>query len=219
MGGSPEPNRVNLFIAIGLTALTAVAVLSINFAWTSLMGQIDPEPNIGKSFRPIFNSSELRAAHKSTFQPKELTAKPLFSPSRRPPVPVIAASEPPPAIAVAPEEPPPAYILAGLVVTSGMRKALLRRKNREAGVWLYQGDKTKEGWTVASIRSNHVTLVRGVRQIAVDLHPTKLVESQERTIARFSPVSEIFSPVVGRRRFQDLNDAQSIPRTSERGRL
>jgi hypothetical protein len=218
MGGSPEPNRVNLFIAIGLTALTAVAVLSINFAWTSLMGQIDPEPNIGPTFRPMFNISELRAAHNSTFQPKELTAKPLFSPSRTPPLPVIAASAPPPAIAVAPEEPPPAYILAGLVVTSGMRKALLRRNNREAGVWLYQGDKTKEGWTVGAIRSNHVTLVRGVRQIAVDLHPTKQVESQERTIARFSPVSEIFPPT-GRRRFQDLNDAQSIPRTTERGRL
>jgi hypothetical protein len=157
------------FMGIGLAALAAVAAISVHFAWTSASAAIDAGPN-ARNLRPEpLRVAALQAGADSAFRPELLVTKPLFSPSRTVPPPRPPAP-PPVQPAVRKEEgPPPTYVVGGVILSATARKVLLRKKERDQGLWLSQGDTTKEGWAVAAIDSHGIVLARGERRITLPL--------------------------------------------------
>jgi hypothetical protein len=158
------------FMGIGLAVLAAVAAISVHFAWTSAFAAIDagPDPRSRRP-EPAMRLATLRAGPDSAFQPELLITKPLFSPSRTAPVPRPAAPAPVQPVVRKEEGPPPTYIVGGVILSSTTRKVLLRNKQRDPGLWLNQGEATKEGWAIVAIDSHTIVLGRGERRITLPL--------------------------------------------------
>jgi hypothetical protein len=155
-----------------LCALVALSSGSVHLAWgsvadTFIVDKTGHEPSVMAPMLAAFQSNQ-----DTGFTPDALIIRPLFSASRRPRARVEPVPEPPPqvvSIAPPPEEPPPVYIVGGVIVSSGIRKILLRREPREPAKWLNQGEMTGEGWTIASIRADAVVLERGGREVEMPL--------------------------------------------------
>ncbi len=175
--------RTGLAKATGFASLAAMTVFAGNFAWRSLAGPIDPPPASAVTKAASITSDALTPpAESPRYQPGMLNTRPLFSPSRRPPARVVARAPLPEPVASPAFEPPPNYLIGGVVVSSGLSKALLRRQLREAGRWFALGEATDEGWVVASINPEMVTLARGARQVTLPLHAR--AQGQSATMTR-----------------------------------
>jgi hypothetical protein len=163
-------DRAPWFMGLGLAALAAVASMSVHFAWTSVFGPIDGGPNArSRKPEPPIRLAALPADADPAFQPALLVSKPLFSPSRTVLLPKPAPPPPAPPVVRKDETPPPSYIVGGVIISSATRKVLLRTKQREAGVWVSQGEATKEGWAVMTVDSGGIVLVRGERRVTLPL--------------------------------------------------
>jgi hypothetical protein len=173
--------------ALGLVGLAGSAAWSVEFARASLLDPLDLAHEAGRGGRePGLQLAALAGSDSPAYEPGLLVTKPLFSPSRTPPAPPVAAPppepEPPPPVRVE-ERPPPRYIVGGVIVSPALRKTLLRKQKREPGQWLSQGEKTREGWTVATISPDEVILTRGERRHTIPVHTTP----EERALARDVP--------------------------------
>jgi hypothetical protein len=111
----------------------------------------------------------LHAEGATTFTPGVLIARPLFSPNRKPRGQIEPTPEPEVAEPAAPPPPPapPSYLVDGVMVFAETRKILLRHQPREPGQWLSQGDTTRDGWTIVSIRADEIVLEQGGRSVAM----------------------------------------------------
>lgn len=175
--------RAGLAKAAGFAGLAAMAAFALTFAWRSLAAPIEPPPASAVTKAASITSDALAPpAEAPRYQPGVLNARPLFSPSRRPPASVVARAPLPEPVVSPVMEPPPSYLIGGVVVSSGLSKALLRRQLREAGRWFSLGETTDEGWVVASIKPDRVTLARGGRQVALPLHAR--AQGQSATMTR-----------------------------------
>jgi hypothetical protein len=172
MAGRLEFPRLSWLQAATLFGLAVLAAGSAQFAWRAA---VVPLPAAGPSLsntpasRPIL--AQLQPDARPTSAMAALTARPLFSPSRRPPVEDQPVPEPETILQATPpsEVPPPQYSVDGVMVSGALRKTLLRRRPREAGEWLHQGDTTREGWTVRAISAAGVVLQQGSREITMPL--------------------------------------------------
>jgi hypothetical protein len=159
---------------MALIGLAGLAVLSVEFARASLLDPLEVSREAGRGGRePGLQLAALAGSDSPAYEPGLLVTKPLFSPSRTPPGPPVAAApepEPEPAPVVVEEQPPPRYIVGGVIVSPALRKTLLRKQPREPGQWLSQGEKTRDGWTVATISPGEVILTRGERRHSIPVH-------------------------------------------------
>jgi hypothetical protein len=64
----------------------------------------------------------------------------------------------------------PSYVMGGVVISSGLRKALLRSEPRQVGRWVSEGETTQNGWVITTIKPDGVILARGARKHAIPLH-------------------------------------------------
>ncbi|MGO4672132.1 hypothetical protein AB4Z40_04465 [Bosea sp. 2YAB26] len=169
--------------AAGFAGLAAMAAVAVNFGWRSLADPIEPPPASAVTKAASITSDALAPpAETPRYQPDMVNARPLFSSSRRPPASFVARAPMPEPVASPVFEPPPSYLIGGVVVSSGLSKALLRRQLREAGRWFALGEATDEGWVVASINPEMVTLARGARQVTLPLHAR--AQGQPATMTR-----------------------------------
>ena len=113
--------------------------------------------------------SSLRAEGTPAFTPEALIARPLFAPNRKPREEMEPVAEPEVAESAAPPPPaaPPSYLVDGVMVFADTRKILLRHQPREPGQWLSQGDTTRDGWTIVSIRADEIVLEQDGRSVAM----------------------------------------------------
>ena len=164
-------NRRDYFTAAGVIGLAAFLVTALNFAWGSIVDPIDPGPMADNSkTASTVDLASLDYARKPAFQSDMLINRPLFSPSRRPPVTVMSEAVSIEPAAQADTESAPTYLIGGVIVSPGLHKTLLRKQHREAGRWLNLGETTDDGWTVALINSDGVTLARGDRKVTLSLY-------------------------------------------------
>jgi hypothetical protein len=171
MAGWVRISRTSWLRASVLCILAGMSVGSVHFAWGKITDPVAVKP--GGSPRqsdPTTFLAALQPSGEESFTPDALIAKPLFAPSRRAAVESEPASEPVETLPAAPPEvPPPSYIIDGVIVSADVRKILLRRAPREAGQWVSQGEKTREGWTIVSIRAEAAVLQQGGREYALPL--------------------------------------------------
>jgi hypothetical protein len=114
-----------------------------------------------------------------------LASRPLFVPSRTP-----ATIEPPPApvtseaVAPGPEPEPvlPDYKIAGVFLSRGERRALLRTASQPAQ-WISQGEVTKEGWTVVAVSAEKAILRRREQEISLSM-PGRSVDATNHIASR-----------------------------------
>lgn len=113
-----------------------------------------------------------------------LASRPFFVPSRTP----ARVEPPPPAIseAVAPEPEPepvvPDYKIAGVFLSRGERRALLRTASQPAQ-WISQGEVTREGWTVVAVSAEKAVLRRGEQEISLSM-PGRSVAATNHVASR-----------------------------------
>jgi hypothetical protein len=163
-------SATSLIKSVALCGLVAISSGSVHLAWGSVSDTVTTEQTEQAGAGPLPMLAALQQSEEIAFAPDALVARPLFSATRRPRATVDPVVEPTPeivSIAPPPEEPPPVYIVGGVIVSTGVRKILLRRELREPAKWLSQGEMTGEGWTIASIRSDGVVLKRGEREVAM----------------------------------------------------
>jgi hypothetical protein len=153
-----------LLKAAAILCLTAACALSVHFAVSSVTGEMAPSPALAET-PPDASAPPAPLADSGlpAFAPRALIERPLFSPTRTPRREAeVAAVEPPPPPPPPQQESvdPPSYVVGGVVVAPGVRKALLRQDEREPGSWYEHGDTTNEGYTVSFIAPDRVVVER-----------------------------------------------------------
>lgn len=150
-----------------LAGSLALAGAGGHLAWAGITAPLAPEPRPHHS-TPGEDAVQGEPDEPNVVRPDQLIARPLFSETRSPPV-LAAAPEPAPVIASSPpEEGLPAYRLAGVVLSASVRKTLLRSAGR-SGQWMSQGERTSDGWSIATIGEDAVVLVRGDRAVTLSM--------------------------------------------------
>jgi hypothetical protein len=98
-----------------------------------------------------------------------ILAQPVFLKTRAP---FVAPPPPPPPApaAPAPANIDPGLVLAGITLTSSVRKAYLLNKADSQGTWLGEGESFR-GWKVQSIDSTSAKLQQQSRTIELHLYP------------------------------------------------
>jgi len=164
--------------AVALGVLVSLAAASVHVAWGGVAAPVSArwsEVPSGSEVAAILPA--LYAQKTVAFSPDALVTRPLFSPDRKSRIKVEPVPEPqtfePPAPPLPPA--PPSYLVDGIMVSGEIRKTLLRRRPREPGQWLNQGDTTQEGWTIASIKADGIVLEQGGRAVAMSLRAARRI--------------------------------------------
>lgn len=136
-------NRVLLLLLSGLLlVLVGLWTIPVDEDWSNVTAitPVDSGPVAIKS-APALSATD------------NLANRPIFDPSRH--AAVAMAMTPPTA---APPAPPPTLVLAGLLVGSGKRVALIRTPDQKDLVVAHEGD-TVSSWLIKEITPDHVVIV------------------------------------------------------------
>jgi hypothetical protein len=106
----------------------------------------------------------------------QMLAQPVFFKTREPYVAPPPRQVAPPAPAAVPKPPPPAIVdpglmVAGIIISRGLRKAYIHGKSDPNGNWLSEGESLT-GWKVQAIDAGGVKLQQQDRTIDLQLYPT-----------------------------------------------
>ena len=101
-------------------------------------------------------------------QDDPVLARPIFFASRKPfePPPVSDAKPPP---APKPPPPDPVFVVDGIMLTSGTRKAHLRQPQEADGRW-YKMGQVIDDWTIVQIDAAGIVLEQADRRFAMGLY-------------------------------------------------
>lgn len=96
-------------------------------------------------------------------------ARPIFFPARKPfePPPPQAATPPP--AAPRPPPPDPGFVVDGIMLTGGARKAHLRQPRETDGRWHKIG-QVVDGWTIVQIDAAGIMIEQADRKLAIRLY-------------------------------------------------
>ena len=144
-----------LTVAVGALA-TSDELPSGKFEWSSRLSPADGET----------------LAAKPTSAYNEILLRPIFFKTRAPfvPPPPPPPPAPPPQAAIPrPPPPDPGFVLRGVTIARGIRKAYLTSNAGPAGTWVNEGE-TFMGWKVESVSSTSTKLQQQDRTIELDLY-------------------------------------------------
>lgn len=96
-------------------------------------------------------------------------ARPIFFPSRKPFEPPPAQAATPPPAAPKPPPPDPGFVVDGIMLTSGARKAHLRQPQEIDGRW-HETGQVIDGWTIMEIDAAGIVLEQADRRFAIRLY-------------------------------------------------
>jgi type II secretory pathway component PulC len=94
----------------------------------------------------------------------QVLAQPVFFKSRQP----FVAIQAKPAAVIAPA-PDPGFIVGGVIIRGGVRKAFIYTRDKSVGAWTEVGQKVM-GWEVRSVDENDVTVEQQGRSLKVRLY-------------------------------------------------
>jgi hypothetical protein len=169
-----------LFMSVGIAAvLSATAWLNLHWAETTL----DISPIVVKSAPAVLDANGnpddvLNAALAPGADLSETLSRPLFHQSRRPFTPAPVADLTPVVVEEIPktqsvegqQRAVPELRLAGISISGDGAHALLGPANGAEMRWYSQGDDV-DGWSIAEITSEAVTLAIGESAFIVSLYP------------------------------------------------
>lgn len=95
--------------------------------------------------------------------------RPVFSKTRRPPRVALAAPAPATAAPAPAVGPDPGFVLTGVMILGRQRRAFMTSRAEPLGIWAAQ-DGVIEGWSVAAVEPQTVTLVSGPRRLELQLY-------------------------------------------------
>lgn len=153
-----------LILALGVAAGGALWL-----AWVSAFGPIISEPTLQKPSSGVSLSIEEVGAPRLS---AVITARPLFSSERKQ---VVNPSHSPRAMEVAATEPvealvfAPSYVVSGVIVSTSLKKVLLRNNTGEKGLWVNEGEETAEGWRVLTISPDKITILKHSKHFSLNV--------------------------------------------------
>ncbi len=167
--------RIAPLAAAGLAALLGANLCLIAVIFT---GATSEEPLLVAA--PAWDAKLPAADHDTALKPigayRRMLAQPVFFKSREPYVPPRPAPPAPtPAVVVKPSPPPvvdPGLMVAGILISEGVRKAYVHGKGDPHGSWVSEGESLT-GWKVQAIDAGGVKLKQQDHTIELQLYPAK----------------------------------------------
>jgi hypothetical protein len=159
--------RIPLAI-IGIAALACLDAALITLGWIAASDvPVIVDPIAEPSWTPPDLDTPLPGTghDRAPEQSDPVLARPIFFPSRKPfePPPLPAAPQPPP--------PDPTFVVDGIMLTGGARKAHLRQPHEIDGNWRAAGHVI-DGWRIAQIDAAGIVLEQADRRLAMHLYPS-----------------------------------------------
>lgn len=129
---------------------------------------------------PAWDAKLSAAGHDTALKPigayRQMLAQPVFFKSREPYVPPRPAPAAPAPVAIVKPSPPPVVdpglMVAGIIISGGVRKAYVHGKSDPHGNWVAEGE-TLTGWKVQAIDAGGVKLQQQDHTIELQLYPVK----------------------------------------------
>jgi hypothetical protein len=181
---------MNRLLALAAIAITLLAMGWLNFHWSRTPLDLSPIV-VERVLQPASagQASDIVASRSERYEITETLLRPLFHSNRRPfepaPAPVVdlAVDEEAP-LPVAEQEIPiptnrPELRLAGISVSGNRKRALLGLASSPEIRWYSQGENV-DGWVVASITHETVTLESGGQSFVMPLYPPSMPGSGEQ---------------------------------------
>lgn len=175
---------MNRPVALAGMAAILCAMGWLNYRW--MERPVSLSPIVSQAGAPALNPDNTlveSGGNTPELRITETLLRPLFHASRRPFVPpppvevaapvvndevaLLPAAEQPPAVQ---PETRPDVKLSGISISGGTKRALLRLAENPDVRWYSEGD-TLEGWIVASITNQAVTMARNEKTFVVPLYP------------------------------------------------
>jgi type II secretory pathway component PulC len=162
---------------LAAVALLMLAALDLCLAvWLGMVAFGSTEAAVVTTARPVRASAQERTAPvpKPTAAYQATLARPVFFKTRLPyvppspaPPPLVAAVETPPP--PPPPVPEPELMLAGVTITSGVRKAYLVPKAGGEGAWFSEGEEI-QGWRINRVMDSSVAFRMGEQTLQLPLY-------------------------------------------------
>ena len=151
---------------IGIAALFCLDAALITFGWIAASEVpviVDPVAE-GSWTSPDLDTPPATTEHaRAPEQNDPVLARPIFFASRKP------FEPPPPAAAAKPPPPDPTFVVDGIMLTGGARKAHLRQPHEVDGHWHATG-QVIDGWKIVQIAAAGIVLEQADRRLAMHLY-------------------------------------------------
>lgn len=155
---------------VGIAVLLCLDAALIAFGWIAVSEvplSVDPIAGSGWT-SPDLATPPSAAGHARAPELNDpVLARPIFFPSRKPFEPAQAATPPP--AAPRPPPPDPVFVVDGIMLTGGARKAHLRQPRETDGRW-HQMGQVIDGWTIVQIDTAGIVVEQADRRLAIRLY-------------------------------------------------
>jgi hypothetical protein len=157
---------------IGIAALFCLNTALIAFGWiaaSEVTVMVDPVAE-GSWTSPDLDAPPAAPEHARAYEQNDpVLVRPIFFASRKPfePPPAQAATLPP----AAPKPPPPdpTFVVDGIMLTLGARRAHLRQPHEIDGQW-HETGQVIDGWKIVQIDTAGIVLEQADRRLAMHLY-------------------------------------------------
>jgi hypothetical protein len=156
---------------IGIAALLCANAGLVALGWRTVLAplEVDGTEEGGRTL-PDVEPLRIATRHaRATEQDDPVLARPIFFASRKPfePPPVSEATMPPPP--PKPPPPDPVFVVDGIILTGGLRKAHIRQPHEVDGQW-YEMGRIIDGWAIVQIDQTGVVLSQEGQIFAMHLY-------------------------------------------------
>jgi len=159
---------------VGIAVLFCLDAALITFGWVAASEvpvRVDPTAEGSWTSLDLDASPATTGHARAPEQNDPVLARPIFFASRKPfePPPAQAATSPP----AAPKPPPPdpTFVVDGIMLNGGARKAHLRQPHEIDGEW-YGTGHVIDGWKIVQIDAAGIVLEQADRRLALHLYPS-----------------------------------------------
>jgi len=157
---------------VGITALLCLNAALIGFGWigaSEVAASVDPIAEGSWTSPDLDTPPSATGDARAPEQNDPVLARPIFFPSRKPfePPPAQAGTTPP-----APPPPDPRFVVDGIMLTGGARRAHLRQPHESDGGWHKQG-QVVDDWTIVQIDAAGIVLEQAGVRFAMRLYSSE----------------------------------------------
>jgi len=155
-------------VIIAIAGLLCLNGALIAFGWIALSeAPLSVDPIAGREWTPPDPAMPPSATrHAGVPEPDDpVLRRPIFLPSRKPFEP--SAAPPPPR----PPPPDPRFVVDGIMLTGGARKAHLRQPHETDGRW-HETGQVIDGWVIVQIDAAGIVVEQAEQRLTIRLYPS-----------------------------------------------
>jgi hypothetical protein len=159
-------------VIIGIAALLCLNGALITLGGIALsVAPLSVDPIAGSEWTPPDLATPPSATrHAGPLEPDDpVLARPIFLPSRKPFEPPVAQAAITPPAPPRPPPPDPTFVVDGIMLTGGARKAHLRQLQETDGRW-YEAGQDIDGWMIVQIDAGGIVVEQAERKLAIRLY-------------------------------------------------